>query len=108
MFFSNVSSFCNSGCNVGAFSNPDTYFEATEIMNSLFLGTTYDADDEQELLRRSVRDFAETEIRPHVREWDEAQHFPSEVVPAMAALGLMGIQIPECYGGSGMSSVDSR
>ena len=32
--------------------------------------------DEQELLRRSVREFAEAELRPHVREWDEAQHFP--------------------------------
>ncbi len=62
--------------------------------------------DEQELLRRTVRDFAETEIRPHVREWDEAQHFPTEVIPALAALGLMGIQFPEEYGGSGMSSID--
>ena len=41
--------------------------------------------DEQELLRRTVRDFAETEIRPHVREWDEAQHFPAELIPALAA-----------------------
>ena len=62
--------------------------------------------DEQELLRRSVREFADTEIRPHVREWDEAQHFPSEVIPALAALGLMGIQFPEQYGGSGMSAID--
>jgi alkylation response protein AidB-like acyl-CoA dehydrogenase len=62
--------------------------------------------DDQELLRRSVREFAETEIRPHVREWDEAQHFPSEVIPSLAALGLMGIQFPERYGGSGMSAID--
>jgi alkylation response protein AidB-like acyl-CoA dehydrogenase len=62
--------------------------------------------DEQTLLRRSVREFAETEIRPHVREWDEAQHFPSELVPALASLGLMGIQFPEQYGGSGMSAID--
>src|SRR4026207_1712177 len=62
--------------------------------------------DDQELLRRSVREFAETEIRPHVREWDEAQHFPAEVIHALAALGLMGIQIPEQYGGSGMSAID--
>ena len=62
--------------------------------------------DEQDLLRRSVRAFAETEIRPHVREWDEAQHFPSEVIPALASLGLMGIQFPEAYGGSGMSAID--
>ncbi|MEQ1869118.1 MAG: acyl-CoA dehydrogenase family protein [Vicinamibacterales bacterium] len=62
--------------------------------------------DQQQFLRRTIRDFAETEIRPHVREWDEAQHFPVEIVPALAALGLMGIQIPEEYGGSGMSSID--
>jgi alkylation response protein AidB-like acyl-CoA dehydrogenase len=62
--------------------------------------------EEQELLRRTVREFAETEIRPHVREWDEAQHFPSEIVPALAALGLLGIQFPEQYGGAGMSAID--
>src|SRR3954449_6870613 len=62
--------------------------------------------EEQELLRRSVRDFAETEIRPHVREWDDAQHFPSEIIPTLAELGLLGIQFPEEYGGAGMSAID--
>src|SRR2546426_5002920 len=64
------------------------------------------ASEEQDLLRRTVREFAETEIRPHVREWDQEQHFPSELVPKMAALGLMGIQFPEQYGGAGMSAID--
>jgi alkylation response protein AidB-like acyl-CoA dehydrogenase len=62
--------------------------------------------EEQELLRRSVRAFAETEIRPHVRDWDEAQHFPFELVPSLAALGLLGIQIPESYGGAALSTID--
>ena len=62
--------------------------------------------EEQTLLRRSVREFAETEIRPHVREWDEAQHYPPELTPKLAALGLMGIQFPEAYGGAAMASVD--
>src|SRR5918995_6788368 len=62
--------------------------------------------DEQALLRKSVREFAETEMRPHVMEWDEAQHFPKELMPKLAALGLMGIQFPEQYGGAGMSAVD--
>jgi alkylation response protein AidB-like acyl-CoA dehydrogenase len=62
--------------------------------------------DEQQLLRQSVREFAETEIRPHVREWDEAQRFPSELVPKLAVLGLMGVQFPEQYGGAGMSAID--
>ena len=62
--------------------------------------------EEQELLRRSVREFAETEIRPHVREWDQDQHFPTELMPKLAALGLLGIQFPEQYGGAGMTAVD--
>src|SRR5262245_19040319 len=62
--------------------------------------------EEQELLRRSVREFAETEIRPHVREWDHEQHFPRELVPKLAALGLLGIQFPEEYGGAGMTPLD--
>jgi hypothetical protein len=61
---------------------------------------------DQELLRSSVREFAETELRPHVMEWDEAQGFPRELLAACADLGLMGIQFPEEYGGAGMSSVD--
>jgi alkylation response protein AidB-like acyl-CoA dehydrogenase len=62
--------------------------------------------EEQVLLRRSVREFAETEMRPHVREWDEQQHFPIELMPKLAALGLLGIQFPEAYGGSAMSAID--
>jgi len=62
--------------------------------------------EEQQLLRRSVREFAETEIRPHVREWDERQHFPAELMPKLASLGLLGIQFPEQYGGAGMSAID--
>src|SRR5688572_25768186 len=62
--------------------------------------------DDQQVLRRSVREFAEAEIGPHVMEWDEAQAFPAELVAKMAALGLMGIQFPEAYGGSAMSAVD--
>jgi alkylation response protein AidB-like acyl-CoA dehydrogenase len=61
---------------------------------------------DQQLLRRSVREFAESEIGPHVREWDEAQHFPTELVPRLGALGLLGIQVPEDYGGAAMSALD--
>src|SRR5712691_9436836 len=62
--------------------------------------------EEQDLLRRTVREFADTEIRPHVREWDEQQHFPRELMPKLAALGLLGIQYPEQYGGAAMSAID--
>jgi alkylation response protein AidB-like acyl-CoA dehydrogenase len=62
--------------------------------------------DEQEILRRTVREFAEAEIRPQVMEWDEAQAFSLDLVPKLAALGLTGIQFSEEYGGAGMSGVD--
>jgi alkylation response protein AidB-like acyl-CoA dehydrogenase len=62
--------------------------------------------EEQEILRRTVREFAEAEIGPHVMEWDEAQHFPMDLLPKLAALGLMGIQFAEEFGGSAMSAVD--
>ena len=61
--------------------------------------------DDQALLRRSIREFAESEIRPHVREWDEAQQYSPELTPKLAALDLMGIQFPERYGGAALPSV---
>ncbi len=61
---------------------------------------------EHELLRRSVREFAETEIGPHVMEWDEAQKFPSSLVSRLASLGLTGIQLSEEYGGAGLSALE--
>ena len=66
----------------------------------------FELTHEQQFLGRAIREFAESEIRPHVLEWDEAQHFPIELVPALGALGLMGIEIPEEYGGAGMTAVD--
>jgi alkylation response protein AidB-like acyl-CoA dehydrogenase len=62
--------------------------------------------EEQEILRRTVREFAEAEIRPHVMEWDETQHFPMDLLPRLASLDLLGIQIAEEYGGAGLASVD--
>jgi alkylation response protein AidB-like acyl-CoA dehydrogenase len=58
------------------------------------------------LLRTSVREFAETEIRPHVMEWDDAQCLPREFMPKLAGLDLMGMQFPEAYGGAGLSAVE--
>ena len=62
--------------------------------------------EEQELLRRTVRDFAESEIAPHVSEWDEGQQFSTDLLPKLAALGLAGVQFPEEYGGAALSAVD--
>jgi alkylation response protein AidB-like acyl-CoA dehydrogenase len=58
--------------------------------------------EQHELLRQSVRDYCAREIRPHARDWDEAERFPLEIVPRLAELGLLGIRVPEVYGGAGM------
>lgn len=63
-------------------------------------------NEEQQQVKRSVREFAEAEIRPHVMEWDEAQHFPRDLFDKLGALGLMGVIFPEAYGGSGMGYVE--
>ncbi len=62
--------------------------------------------DEQQQLRRSVREFAESEIAPHVLEWDEASHFPSEIMPQLAEMGLLGVIFPEKYGGAGLGYME--
>jgi alkylation response protein AidB-like acyl-CoA dehydrogenase len=62
--------------------------------------------DEQNQLRRSVREFAEGEIAPHVMEWDEASRFPSEIMPKLGEMGLLGVIFPEEYGGAGLGYVE--
>lgn len=58
--------------------------------------------EEQELLRKTVRQFVDKEIMPYIREWDEKQFFEVKILKRLADLGLMGVCIPEAYGGSGM------
>jgi alkylation response protein AidB-like acyl-CoA dehydrogenase len=63
-------------------------------------------DEEQQLLQKTVREFAESELAPHSREWDEKQEFPREVFTRLGEMGLMGVVWPAEYGGSGMSTLD--
>jgi alkylation response protein AidB-like acyl-CoA dehydrogenase len=58
--------------------------------------------ENQKMIQQMVRDFAEKEIRPKLMEWDEAQYFPVELFKKMGNLGLMGVLVPEQYGGSGL------
>lgn len=64
---------------------------------------TVDSTENMEMIRTSVRQFAEKHIRPYLMEWDEAQFFPREVFRMMGEQGFMGVVIPEQYGGSGLS-----
>jgi alkylation response protein AidB-like acyl-CoA dehydrogenase len=61
---------------------------------------------EQQQLRKSIREFCEAEIKPHVMEWDESQHFPIDVFKRLGELGVLGAVFPEELGGSGHSYVD--
>ncbi|HZS08026.1 MAG TPA: acyl-CoA dehydrogenase [Blastocatellia bacterium] len=62
----------------------------------------YELTEEQQQIKRAVREFAEAEIRPHVMEWDEAQYFPKELFAKLGELGLTGVIFPEEYGGAGL------
>jgi len=66
----------------------------------------FELNEEQQQIKWSVREFAESEILPNVMEWDEAQHLPEELRPKLAELGLMGVIFPEEYGGAGMGYIE--
>ena len=59
-------------------------------------------DENRELVRQMIREFSDKHIRPYVMEWDEAQIFPIDTFKAMGQLGIMGVLVPEEYGGAGL------
>jgi hypothetical protein len=65
-----------------------------------------DLSENQIIIRDTVRDFAEKNIRPHVMEFDESQEFPMEIMQQLGELGFLGILIPEEYGGAGLGYVE--
>jgi short/branched chain acyl-CoA dehydrogenase len=69
-------------------------------------GMSFSLSPEIEQFRRTVRDFAEKEISPHVAQWDRDHYFPVEAVAKMGELGLFGLTAPEEYGGAGLSGED--
>jgi len=66
----------------------------------------FELNEEQLQIKMSVREFAESEIKPNVMEWDETQHFPDELRPKLAELGLLGVIFPEEYGGAGLGYIE--
>ncbi|MCP3026402.1 acyl-CoA dehydrogenase family protein [Halobacillus sp. A5] len=62
----------------------------------------FEFSDEQRMLRKTVRGFVDLEIMPHIKDWDENGNFDKTILNKLANLGLMGVCIPEKYGGSGM------
>ncbi|MCS6898367.1 MAG: acyl-CoA dehydrogenase family protein [Myxococcales bacterium] len=66
----------------------------------------FDLDEQHRILQQTLRDFFEREARPHARRWDEEERFPHEIIPKLAEMGLLGIRIPEEYGGAGMGTIE--
>jgi alkylation response protein AidB-like acyl-CoA dehydrogenase len=66
----------------------------------------FQLSDDQLAVRKMVREFAESELQPHVMEWDEAQVFPREAIARLGELGMLGVIVPEEYGGAGLSYID--
>jgi alkylation response protein AidB-like acyl-CoA dehydrogenase len=62
----------------------------------------FELPEAHRLLRETVREFARREVLPHAKAWDKEERFPSEVIPKLAELGLLGIRIPEAYSGAGL------
>src|SRR5436305_7799311 len=69
-------------------------------------GVSFALSDEQKALRELAREFAEKEIRPKEREYDERMQHPADVVAKAHELGLMNLHVPEEYGGAGLSVFD--
>lgn len=81
---------------------------ATVASDSVGAGSrmNFEFTEEQQQLRKSVREFAEREIAPNVMEWDEAAHFPLDTIKELGKLGLMGVIFPPEYGGAGMGYIE--
>ena len=65
---------------------------------------SFDETESEKILRQTVRDFARKEVAPYARAWDEEERFPTELVPKLAELGLLGLRVPEEYGGAAMTT----
>ena len=79
--------------------------DSDEASPATMAGMDFDLSDDHELIRRTVRDFAEGEVAPVAEELDREKRFPYEIVAKLGELGLMGIPFPEEYGGAGGDSL---
>jgi alkylation response protein AidB-like acyl-CoA dehydrogenase len=66
----------------------------------------FELNETQQMIAQSAADFAEQYIRPHIMEWDEAQTFPVHVFKKLGEMGMMGVLVPEEYGGAGMGYIE--
>lgn len=72
-----------------------------EVLEEKLTGVNFEENENQRMIAQMIRDFGNKEIRPKMMEWDESQEFPVQVFKKMGKLGLMGVLVPEEYGGAG-------
>ena len=77
-----------------------------QINNENPLEISFEETENQKMVAQMIRDFGSREIKPKMMEWDEAQIFPVDLFKKMGELGLMGVLVPEAYGGSGFSYME--
>ncbi|HVQ53522.1 MAG TPA: acyl-CoA dehydrogenase family protein, partial [Thermoanaerobaculia bacterium] len=65
----------------------------------------FDLTEDQKRIRDAVRAFAEAEIAPHVALWEKEERFPREMLGRLGAMGVMGMMVPEAYGGAGADAL---
>lgn len=73
------------------------------LTESIAPGISFEESENQKMIAQMVRDFGRKEISPNIMEWDEAQTFPIPLFKKLGGLGLMGVLVPEAYGGAGLS-----
>src|SRR5439155_12045716 len=65
----------------------------------------FSLNDHQKLIRDTVRQFMEAEVRPFVKEWEKAEKFPAEAIKKLGEMGCCGMQVPEEWGGPGLDTI---
>lgn len=83
------------------FAAPKQSHSLVLLMGNKFPAMNFEKTENQQMIAEMVRNFGDKHIRPKMMEWDESQEFPIEVFKEMGKLGLMGVLVPEEYGGSG-------
>lgn len=77
-----------------------------DVLTEKFTEVNFEESENQKMIAQMVRDFAARSIKPHMMEWDESQEFPVDLFHRMGELGLMGVLVPEEYGGAGFGYLE--
>jgi len=77
-----------------------------EVMEESLTGVNFEESENQKMIAQMIRDFGDKEIKPKMMDWDESQEFPVEIFKKMGKLGIMGVLVPEEYGGAGFGYLE--